>query len=79
MLSVRKNIRLYPETVLTEIGQSFEESLRRGKLIKKLKVFLINNDLHILHIASYEGEFNNCNLSIKSNNGARFFLLSIDI
>ena len=33
----------------------------------------------ILHVASYEGEFNNCKLSIKSNNGALFFLLSIDI
>ena len=47
-ISVRKSIRLYPETVLRlhEIDQSFEESLRRGKLVKKLKVFLMNNDLH---------------------------------
>ena len=49
MLSVRKNIRLYPETVRAEtheIGQSFEESLRRGELVKKFKVILMNNDLH---------------------------------
>ena len=39
----KKNICLYPETVLRN-KSSFEESLRRGKIVKNLDVFWMNNE-----------------------------------
>ena len=42
------------------IGQSFEESLREGKLVKRLEIFWMNDNTIIDFFTPYSASFNNC-------------------
>ena len=42
------------------IGQSFEESLREGKLVKSLEIFWMNDNAIIYFFTPYSASFNNC-------------------
>ena len=42
------------------IGQSFEESLREGKLVKRLEIFRMNDNAIIDFFTPYSASFNSC-------------------
>ena len=65
---IRKNVRSVCKGKLRVIswkpcrgiGQSFEESLREGKLVKRLEIFWMNDNAIIDFFTPYSASFNNC-------------------
>ena len=65
---IRKNVRSVCKGKLRVIswkpcrgiGQSFEESLREGKLVKSLEIFRMNDNAIIDFFTPYSASFNNC-------------------